>query len=83
MKLLSLLTIILTFSFSVIAADKKIDWAICKKEISESCAKIQDDHEVHECLEKLPKNKISKSCGEMNSSLESKFAEKHKKGHSH
>lgn len=81
MKLLALIT--LTFSFPTFAAEKKIDWTACKKEISESCSKIKDDHETHECLEKLPKNKVSKSCSEMNSGLEGKFSDKHEKGHAH
>ena len=79
MKLLSLLVFTLTLSFSALAADKKIDWSACKKEITESCANKKDDHETHECLEKLPKNKISKACAEMNAGLEAKFSDKHEK----
>ena len=78
-----LLSICLLSVFSSFASDIKIDWTLCKKEISESCIKVKDDHEIHECIEKLPKNKISKVCSEMNSKLEGKFSDKHDKGHAH
>ena len=83
MKLFCSIALILGICFEGVAADKKIDWSECKKEFSKSCSKIKDDHEKHECLEKLPKDKISKTCKEFNSSLEGKFSGKHDKGHVH
>jgi hypothetical protein len=67
----------------VFAASKKIDWSLCKKEIKEFCSKIKDDHEKHECLEKLPKDKVSKECREKNTQLESLFKAKHDQDHGH
>lgn len=71
------------FTSAAFADSKKIDWSACEKEIKEFCSKIKDDHEKHECLEKLAKDKVSKKCHEKNSELESVFKEKHEKGHAH
>lgn len=63
------------------AKGKKIDWSLCEREIKEFCAKLTDDHEKHECLEKVPAEKISEECREKNKKLEGQFKGKHKHNH--
>jgi hypothetical protein len=73
---------VLTIAASVSAAkSKKIDWSLCEREIKEFCSKHTDDHDKHECLEKLPKEKISEECQEKNKKLEDQFKGKHKHSH--
>lgn len=71
---------VIVLSLQGFASEPKVDWGMCSKEISESCTK-KGDHETHECLEKLPKDKVSKECADFNHKLESKFSGKHKKSH--
>lgn len=63
------------------AKGKKIDWSLCERELKEFCAKQTDDHEKHECLEKLAPEKLSEECREKNKKLENQFKGKH--NHSH
>lgn len=59
----------------------KINWAPCKSEIAEFCTTYTADKELHECLEEVPKAKLSKACGDFNKKQESAVG--HKDGHAH
>ena len=79
-----LVTLVFTLSTAVsFAKTKKIDWSLCEREVRENCSKLTDNHEIHECIEKLPKEKVSDECREKNESLEKEFKGKHGKGHKH
>jgi hypothetical protein len=84
-KNMRLILVAATFAFamSAFAGGKKVDWSLCEREIKESCSKEKDDHGKHECLEKLPKEKVSEECAEKNEKLEAQFKGEHGKDHKH
>lgn len=75
-----LIAIILTSTSSHSFAAKKVDWSLCEQEIKESCSTAKSDHDKHECIEKLPKEKVSDECREKNEKVESQMK---KDGHKH
>lgn len=79
-KLLVTSTMALAFMVSAQAKSKKVDWSLCDHEIKTHCSKAKTDHEKHECIEKLPKDKVSDECREKNEKLEGTFG-KHEHDH--
>lgn len=75
-----ILAVAIAFAITAHAKGKKIDWSLCEQEIITHCAKEKTDHGKHECLEKLPKEKVSEECRQKNEKLEGSFG-KHKHGH--
>lgn len=63
------------------AKGEKINWTPCKKEIAEFCTTYTADAELHECVEEIPKTKVSKACSDFNQKQESQL--NHKEGHAH
>lgn len=63
-----------------LAKAKKVDWSLCEQEITAHCSKAKSDHDKHECIEKLPKDKVSDECREKNEKLEGSFGD-HKHDH--
>lgn len=84
-KNMRLILVMTTFAFATTsyAGGKKVDWSLCEREIKESCSGKKDDHATHECLEKLPKDKLSEECAEKNEKLEAQFKGEHGKDHKH
>lgn len=72
---------IMSLSLTAYAKSKKVDWSLCEQEIAAHCSKAKSDHDKHECIEKLPKEKISEECREKNEKLEGSFSEKHDHKH--
>lgn len=62
------------------AKSKKVDWTLCEQEIKNHCASSKSDHDKHECIEKLAKDKVSDECRVKNEKLEGTFG-KHKHDH--
>lgn len=79
-KVSVILAISLAVAFPALAKGKKVDWSLCEQEISAHCSKAKSDHDKHECLEKLSKEKVSDECREKNEKLEGAFKE-HKHDH--
>lgn len=79
-KVIILLAVSIAFILSAQAKGKKVDWSLCEQEISAHCTKAKSDHDKHECIEKLPKGKVSDECREKNEKLEGTFG-KHDHDH--
>lgn len=79
MKRMSLVAAVaMAMSITAYGKTKKVDWSLCEQEITTHCSKSKSDHDKHECIEKLPKDKVSDECREKNEKLEGSFG-----GHKH
>ncbi len=81
--LILLITAALVTPVSGLSKVEKINWSLCKEDLSQYCKNRDGDCEKHECIEKK-KKKVSAACANFNHKIEEKLNCGHKeKSHTH